>query len=146
MADAASSPLHWIYSVPELTALVGEKDPAFFPTPSCPFYTYEVGALSPYGDELLPLLRHLAGEGGGGGGGFDAAAFAQESYSFLKAYPGRLNHVSKLFIENWEAGKRGGVDAAVEDSQAHGIIKGRSWLTLSTYPPTHLGREPACCP
>lgn len=35
--------------------------PAFFNPPSCPFYEYEAGQLSPYGDEALPLLRSLVG-------------------------------------------------------------------------------------
>lgn len=108
----------------------GGKDPAFYPVPSCPYFTYPVGASSPYGDEILPLLRFLAGEGGkkegkGGreeGGAFDAEGFAKASFEFLKEYKGRLNHVSKLFVEAREAGKEG-VAAAVDDSQAHGLIK-----------------------
>lgn len=106
----------------------GGKDPAFYPVPSCPYFTYPVGASSPYGDEILPLLRFLAGEGGkeaeGGReeGVFDAEGFAKTSFEFLKAYKGRLNHVSKLFVEAREAGKEGAA-AAVDDSQAHGLIK-----------------------
>ena len=36
----------------------------FYPNPSCPFYSYPVGALSPYGDELLPVLESLVQENG----------------------------------------------------------------------------------
>lgn len=104
----------------------GKFLPAFYPVPSCPYFTYPVGASSPYGDEILPLLRFLAGEGGkdGGreGGVFDSEGFAKASFEFLREYKGRLNHVSKLFVEAREAGK-GGAAAAVDDSQAHGLIK-----------------------
>jgi len=103
-----------------------KKNPAFYPVPSCPYFSYPVGASSPYGDEILPLLRFLAGEGGkeGGreGGMFDSEGFAKASFEFLKEYKGRLNHVSKLFVEAREAGKEGAA-AAVDDSQAHGLIK-----------------------
>ena len=102
------------------------RDPAFYPVPSCPYFTYPVGASSPYGDEILPLLRFLAGERGKEGGkeegGFDAEGFARASFEFLKEYKGRLNHVSKLFLEAREAGKEGAA-AAVDDNQAHGLIK-----------------------
>ncbi len=93
--------------------------PEFFPKPACPFYQYKLGALSPYGDEIVPLLRHLGAQGKAG---FDSAGFGTESAGFFKAYGGRLSHVPKLFLEATEEGKRG-EEAAVEDSQAHGIIK-----------------------
>jgi hypothetical protein len=55
-------------------------------------------------------------------GAFESAGFAEESYAFLKAYEGRLNHVSKLFIEAKEAGKPL-AELGADDSQAHGIVK-----------------------
>ena len=42
------------------------EDPEFFPEPSCPFYTYQLGALSPYGERHWPAQRQalsvLAGQ------------------------------------------------------------------------------------
>ena len=140
VADAASCPLQGIYDLSVLTSLLSPsspaeegwefdrtkmRDPAFYPVPSCPWFDYPVGASSPYGDEILPLLRHLAAEAGGGGGSagdFDPEGFAAASYEFLRAYPGRLNQVSKLFVEARDAGKTG-ADAAVDDAQAHGLVK-----------------------
>lgn len=52
LADAASMPLHWIYDVPKLTELIGDADPAFFDPPSCPFYAYDAGRNTPYGDQV----------------------------------------------------------------------------------------------
>ena len=37
------------------------KQTAFHDPPSCPFYSYALGNLSPYGDEVLPLLSSLIG-------------------------------------------------------------------------------------
>ena len=78
-------PLHWIYDADKIQGLLGDAKrqdaPEFFPTPSCPFYAYETGKLSPYGDEVLPLLRHLAAQGSKG---FEAQGFARESFAFLK--------------------------------------------------------------
>lgn len=53
MSDAASMPLHWIYDQATVQAKVDAAGgrAAFFHTASCPYYTYPVGALSPYGDE-----------------------------------------------------------------------------------------------
>lgn len=93
--------------------------PEFYPKPACPFYQYSLGSLSPYGDELVPLLRHLTSQGARG---FESRAFAKESAAFFKSYTGRLSHVPKLFLEATEAGKEGD-EAAAPDSQAHGIIK-----------------------
>lgn len=93
--------------------------PEFYPKPACPFYQYQLGALSPYGDEQVPLLRHLASRGPAG---FDSDGFAQESATFFKTYTGRLSHVPKTFLAAMEAGQRGEA-AAVDDSQAHGICK-----------------------
>ena len=36
----------------------------FYPVPSCPLYSYPSGALSPYGDELLPVLESLINQNG----------------------------------------------------------------------------------
>lgn len=63
VADAATTPLHWIYDPSKVAGLVGGGDPEFFPTPSCPFYKYPVGDLSPYGAETLFLLSSVVEHG-----------------------------------------------------------------------------------
>jgi hypothetical protein len=52
--------------------------------PSCAYYTYELGKLSPYGDELLPVARTMAATGA-----FEAAQVAPAYYEFFSTYPGR---------------------------------------------------------
>eukprot|EP00198_Chlamydomonas_reinhardtii_P007969 XP_001697306.1 predicted protein [Chlamydomonas reinhardtii] len=69
VADAATAPLHWIYNAAKLKEVLttnGDRtaDPEFFDPPSCPFYTNTVGALSPYGQELIPLVKFMGNTGG----------------------------------------------------------------------------------
>ena len=53
--------LQWIYDTDKIQDLLsrhGRRDePAFFEPPSCPYYEYDSGSFSPYGDELLPVLQ-----------------------------------------------------------------------------------------
>lgn len=118
VADAATMGLHWIYDGGKMAALVGARAaPEFYEPPSCPFYSYESGALSPYGDEVFPLLELVATTGT-----FDAAAFGDASYRAAKAYPGRLNHVFKELVAKGDAGKRY-PDLASESVDLHGATK-----------------------
>ncbi|KAK9812894.1 hypothetical protein WJX72_005338 [[Myrmecia] bisecta] len=135
VADAAATPLHWIYDVPALAdklRTAGATDtPEFFEPPSCPFYQYPTGALSPYGDEIVPLLQSVAANGG-----LDGAKATQACYEFFKTYPdkdagilsdkpkgyaGRLNHVAKELIANLEKGATF-PNASADDSQAHCLL------------------------
>lgn len=119
VADAASMGLHWIYDGAQLAALVAAQPtaPEFHEPPACPFYAYASGAQSPYGDEVLPLLRCVAERGA-----FDAEAFGDASYLAAKAYTGRLNHVFKELVAKGDAGLR--VPAlASESADLHGAIK-----------------------
>lgn len=125
ISDAAAMPLHWIYNQNEVATKVGAESSIFYPTPSCPFYSYPSGVLSPYGAEALPYVSSIAEVGA-----FDRDHAAQKAFDFFKTYPdesvngyvGRLNHVPKTFIANREAGKSWD-ECNVEDSQANGIAK-----------------------
>ncbi|EFN53530.1 hypothetical protein CHLNCDRAFT_136632 [Chlorella variabilis] len=121
VADAATTPLHWIYDLEKVKALLESKSklaqPEFYPEPSCPFYTYPVGALSPYGDEAYAVLQYGAAHAD-----FDGPGLAQHLVSFFKSYTGRLNGTAKHLVEKWEAGERFPA-AAADDSQAHAIVK-----------------------
>lgn len=57
VADAAAMPLHWIYDVNQIKQLVGNGVPEFFNPPSCPFYKYQPGWSSPYGQQTV---SHIA--------------------------------------------------------------------------------------
>jgi ADP-ribosylglycohydrolase len=137
VSDAATMGLHWIYDQNDIaTKASGVASPAFFQPPSCPYYTYESGKLSPYGDELIPFLRSFADSKG-----IVKEDAATASYNFFKAYTGkppsqmhiiqyayswvcsgRLNHVTKAFVENRDAGKPWD-QCPIVDHQAQGIIK-----------------------
>mmetsp|Transcript_13840 Transcript_13840/g.16680 ORF Transcript_13840/g.16680 Transcript_13840/m.16680 type:complete len:399 (+) Transcript_13840:262-1458(+) len=121
VADAASMGLHWIYDTNDIATKLEQggrtaASPEFFEPPSSPFYTYKSGSSSPYGDEVLPLLKSMASEGK-----FDASSFASESVSFMSEYKGYINSVIKKFLAN--ASKGDPTQSAVDDNQSHGMIK-----------------------
>eukprot|EP00960_Hanusia_phi_P015728 463302-Hanusia_phi.AAC.6 len=122
VADAASMGLHWIYDPEKIIALTRKapmcpKDPAFFEPPSCPFYSYESGQLSPYGAEGLGMLKCMNSLPQ-----HDPMRLAQKFAENLKAYSGRLNHASKELIANIEAGKTF-PECGANDSQANALVK-----------------------
>mmetsp|Transcript_29798 Transcript_29798/g.65111 ORF Transcript_29798/g.65111 Transcript_29798/m.65111 type:complete len:393 (-) Transcript_29798:225-1403(-) len=117
VADAATMPLHWIYDTREIDDLVQSNQPEFFDPPSCPFYEYELGELSPYGDEALPLLESMASRGE-----LDPVGFSEDLFEAFKNYRGRLNHASKAFMGNMRNGRRW-PHCGVNDDQAHALVK-----------------------
>ncbi|KAH3796858.1 crystallin J1A-like [Dreissena polymorpha] len=65
VADAAAQPLHWIYNLEKLHALVGTREDVAFWDPSAnPFYTLPCGALSGYGDQAFTILKSLVDSNG----------------------------------------------------------------------------------
>ncbi|KAK3264704.1 hypothetical protein CYMTET_26573 [Cymbomonas tetramitiformis] len=121
VADAATMPLHWLYDTDEIVELLKKKSkmasPEFYQPPSSPFYKYKQGALSPYGDEALPLLRSVVKHGE-----VDPSALADDLFASFKTYKGRLNHASKGFMLNMEKGRRW-PHCGVDDDQAHSLVK-----------------------
>lgn len=130
ISDAASMPLHWIYDqsvIADKLASQSEASAAFFPTPSCPFYKYPAGVLSPYGDESLPLIHSIANQGD-----FVREHAAHTMFDFFAKYPtvegeskgyeGRLNHAPKSFLAARQEGKEW-ADCSQDDSQANGLAK-----------------------
>ena len=117
VADAASMGLHWIYDVAKIKALTKTHAPEFFEPPSCPFYKYEPGQLSPYGAEALAVLNVL-----GRMREFEAHEFAVQLKDDIKSYPGRLNSASRELIKAIESGKRF-PDCGADDSQANSLVK-----------------------
>ncbi|KAI7846445.1 hypothetical protein COHA_000056 [Chlorella ohadii] len=121
LADAATMPLHWIYDAGKVQSLLESKakqaQPEFYPEPSCPFYSYALGRLSPYGDEEYALLQYGATHAD-----IDGPGLMQHLVEFFGAYDGRLNGTAKHLVEAWGAGQRF-PEAAADDSQAHAIVK-----------------------
>ncbi|GMF43405.1 unnamed protein product [Phytophthora fragariaefolia] len=120
VADAATMGLHWIYDGDKMKQLAearGSLGPEFYEPPSCPFYSYESGKLSPYGAEILPLVEDVAGRGE-----FVADEFALVSYRASKADTGYLNGVFKEMVVKGDAGKKY-PDLASPSKDLHGGIK-----------------------
>jgi hypothetical protein len=120
LADVATMPLHWHYDTAQIVRkLTAQPDgplqamfgmllpdrspldlealaPEFFAKPENMFYTYAPGTLSPYGAEAAGLVRSVAKERA-----LVPASYAADSAAEFKAYPGRLNSISKKFLEQW---------------------------------------------
>lgn len=142
LADAATMPLHWHYDVGQikrkvtrapdgplqaaLGLLLPDREPLDlqnlapeFHTPSeNMFYTYECGKLSPYGEEAASLVRSVAAAGA-----LVPERFAEASAADFKNYKGRLNSLSKKFLEQWDAGARWPTCGVAGDTQAHSLVR-----------------------
>ena len=142
LADVATMPLHWHYDKGEilrklrkepngpLQALTGllfaDKSPLdldalapeFFEPPGNMFYTYAPGTLSPYGAEAAGLVRSVAKHGA-----LVPEKYAEESAAEFRAYPGRLNSISKTYLAQWDAGARWPSCGVAGDTQAHCLVR-----------------------
>ena len=96
VADAATMGLHWIYNSQDILEKVSSRatgKAAFFQPPSCPFYQYETGRLSPYGDEIIPFLNSFVSDKG-----IVKDSAASASYGFFKSYSGKYQMVFLIII------------------------------------------------
>lgn len=128
VADAATMGLHWIYNVGQLQDLLKRKqvggskvfDGEFFEPPSCPFYKYPTGKLSPYGFEAKAVLESIATVGC-----VDGEQMTQHLYDAFKQYSqggGYLNSPSRELIASIDSGNKY-PDAGAFDDQAQGMVK-----------------------
>ncbi|GIM13290.1 hypothetical protein Vretimale_16437 [Volvox reticuliferus] len=129
VADAATMGLHWIYDLEKIRELISEQgrseEPAFFQPPSCPYYEYESGSLSPYGDELLPVLQYMTvGPGSHQEGTMDGPGFAKFLAEYYSNYTGRLNKSSRSMMEALLQGGHGWPECGdPRDTQANAFVK-----------------------
>ena len=95
---------------------MGTGDPAFYLTPSCPFYDYPLGESSPYGQQSLQYLGVLSRVVGAGSAWPAAMGLTLERsyFSFYNAGNGTchtgkgtcyLDGSTKGFLQNVGAGK-----------------------------------------
>lgn len=59
VADAATRPFHWLYDRAKLEAIIGDKDPAFWPMSMSPYYTLPTGRRSCYNDLAFCMLQSM---------------------------------------------------------------------------------------
>ncbi|GLI66820.1 hypothetical protein VaNZ11_010789 [Volvox africanus] len=129
VADAATMGLHWVYDLEKIRELISEQgraeEPAFFQPPSCPYYEYESGSLSPYGDELLPVLQYMTvGPGSHREGTMDGPGFAKFLAEYYFNYTGRLNKSSRSMMEALLQGGHGWPECGdPRDTQANNFVK-----------------------
>lgn len=141
IADAAAQPLHWIYDLQKLDALLSECPcPEFRAQSANPFYRRVTGQQSCYGDQAYVLAESLAECGG-----LNVEDLTQRTYKLFgpgseydtpvnnpdrpKGGPrpqlpieGPWRHASiKSFLKNFEAGKK--ETGCINDEQIDGITK-----------------------
>ncbi|KAG2427884.1 hypothetical protein HYH02_014488 [Chlamydomonas schloesseri] len=117
--------LHWIYDMDKIQDLLsrhGRRDePAFFEPPSCPYYEYDSGSFSPYGDELLPVLQYMAEQERGI---MDGPGFAEYLAAYYRNYTGRLNKSSRAMMEAvLQGGRKWPECGDPRDTQANNFVK-----------------------
>jgi len=126
VADSASMGLHLIYDQAAIEKLIKDRaavdatggGPEFFDPPESAFYDYHSGRQSPYGDEMMVLLRSISSKGY-----FDPSDATEEWSSFYKAYDGRLNRVSQRFIELKDRGISIDQCAQIDDTSFESAAK-----------------------
>ena len=124
VADAATTGVHWIYDMAELQQRLGphSSTPEFHEPPACPYYEYPCGALSPYGDEALVLLRCMCANDGNE---LEPVEFAGALFDWAKEYRkggGFIDHATQGFLTNMLADKSW-PDCGAEDKQANCLGK-----------------------
>jgi hypothetical protein len=121
LTDAAVMPLHWIYDTAEIRRLVGQGDPAFFPTPSCPFYQYALGESTPYGQQTMAHLSVGAATGAVAPEDLQTAYYDIYKAGGPAAAGGWYRDAStKAFVANVAAG-RVWPSSGAQDSQADAL-------------------------
>ncbi|GAX82764.1 hypothetical protein CEUSTIGMA_g10190.t1 [Chlamydomonas eustigma] len=122
VADAATMGLHWVYNQTELHMMLEARGiqewPEFMTPPASKYYEYESGRFSPYGDELLPMLKFLAEQGH-----MDEVKWTRYLAFYYMSYRGRLNKSSKSMVEAYNAGKLWPETGKADDSQANALVK-----------------------
>lgn len=119
VADAAAMPLHWVYNLDKLRALVGDRPAAFVSPAADAFYRYPVGAASPYGEQTAALLRSLVDARG-----FSPEAYAVSTFAAFGA-PGHAGYIDASTAGFLRA-VRAGVDwpaCGAEDAQANCVAR-----------------------
>lgn len=122
VGDAASMPLHWVYDTKQLREIVGDADVAFFPTPSCPFYAYDFGRNTAYGDQAHTLLKSIVECEG-----FSPAHYASTNLAWFgsreyAASAGYLDGSTKGFLRNMRTG-RVWPNCGTDDSQVNCLVR-----------------------
>jgi len=118
VADAAATPVHWVYDPAKLSAHLKAHAcaPAFCDPPANGFYTAPPGGQSCYGDQTFALLESLVASGGR----LDVEDYSTRlSETFGKSSPYELEAVDP---ENWPALK-----ANPKDADGNVIASERLW-------------------
>eukprot|EP00040_Diaphanoeca_grandis_P020181 m.107359 g.107359 ORF g.107359 m.107359 type:complete len:360 (+) comp27788_c0_seq1:140-1219(+) len=130
VADAASLGTHWIYDPAEMLKAVLDVNAPEFRDPASPrFYSadefpghYLNGMLSPYGEQLLFVVEHVASTMKQD---FSGAAMSQGMLAWSETFGGRPDSALKKFVENMKKDDQSGQwpNCGADDDQAHIYMK-----------------------
>jgi ADP-ribosylglycohydrolase len=114
---------HWVYDMQKMAAMTaGRETAAFLDPPADAFYSYPLGAPSPYGQQALALLQSLVETRGFSAEAYAARNFAVFGAPSFAAAGGYLDGSTKGFVR----AVRGGAawpSCGVDDAQANCIVR-----------------------
>lgn len=126
-------PLHWIYNTDSIAKKVGAGNPEFYPKPSCMFYSYKLGAQTPYGQQSAVLLQTVSSNVNTS---FDALEYMTAYHAFYSPggacytdiWNGTMLHdlcyhdgSTKGFMENIDKDGKSWPECGANDTQANAI-------------------------
>lgn len=100
VADSLALGVHWVYDTAAIADRYGRVR-TFLRPELAPYHRgKEAGDLTHYGDQMLLLLRHVAGVGT-----FDVEAFGAQWREVMRSYSGYMDQASTQTLANLEQGR-----------------------------------------
>ncbi|NLW81167.1 MAG: ADP-ribosylglycohydrolase family protein [Desulfovibrionales bacterium] len=132
-ADSLALGVHWVYDTDAIARRYGRVTSVVKPE-LAPFHQgREAGDLTHYGDQMLLLLRHVAGAGG-----FDPEGFAAAWRDSMRSYAGYLDQASRQTLAALDSG-RPPLQAGSASSDLSGAARMAPLLILALEPEALAG-------
>jgi len=100
VADALSLGVHWVYDTAAIEARYGRVTELLSPELAPYHRGKQAGELTHYGDQMLLLLRHVAGNRA-----FEAEGFAREWRDAMNGYGGYIDSATRQTLANLQSGR-----------------------------------------
>lgn len=99
-ADALALGVHWVYDTDAIAARYGRVTTLLAPELAAYHQGKQAGDLTHYGDQMLVLLRHVAGSKG-----FDPQTFGRQWQDTMQGYGGYVDQATRQTLANLQAGR-----------------------------------------
>jgi ADP-ribosylglycohydrolase len=100
VADSLALGVHWVYDTDAIAARYGRVTTLLAPELAAYHRGKQAGDLTHYGDQMLLLLRHVAGNNG-----FDASLFGRQWRDAMQGYGGYVDQATRQTLANLQAGR-----------------------------------------